>query len=208
MADGPSNECGLFWAAVRSAGIWADLEKLGVPGIQGVWSVPEAAGWGMTVVSIKQMYAGHAAQAMALAAAGRLIGTGTAAEAANAAAQATFENTSGAGNRYYFHGLPIGQTNGDLISTVSDPAYFNTAADAIASRTDVGGGGSTEGAKYVRTTVTAQVPLLFWSFLPTVSDRKVTVQGTAVAGISPPLCAGCGRYAARSASVLNVIKKQ
>jgi UbiD family decarboxylase len=68
MADGPSNECGLFWAAVRSAGIWADLNKLGVPGINGVWSIPEAAGWGMTVVSIKQMYAGHASQVMALAA--------------------------------------------------------------------------------------------------------------------------------------------
>ncbi len=27
MADGPSNECGLFWAAVRSAGIWADLAE-------------------------------------------------------------------------------------------------------------------------------------------------------------------------------------
>ena len=42
--------------------------KLGIPGIQGVWSIPEAAGWGMTVVSIKQMYAGHAPQVMALAA--------------------------------------------------------------------------------------------------------------------------------------------
>ena len=39
-----------------------------MPGIQGVWSIPEAAGWGITVVSIKQMYAGHAAQVMALAA--------------------------------------------------------------------------------------------------------------------------------------------
>jgi 4-hydroxy-3-polyprenylbenzoate decarboxylase len=68
MADGPSNECGLFWAALRSAGVWGDLEKLGIPGVQGVWSIPEAAGWGITVVSIKQMYAGHAAQAMALAA--------------------------------------------------------------------------------------------------------------------------------------------
>ncbi len=68
MADGASNECGLFWALARSAGIWADLQKLGIPGIQGVWSIPEAAGWGMTVVSIKQMYAGHAAQVMALAA--------------------------------------------------------------------------------------------------------------------------------------------
>jgi 4-hydroxy-3-polyprenylbenzoate decarboxylase len=34
----------------------------------GVWSIPEAAGWGITVVSIKQMYPGHAAQALALAA--------------------------------------------------------------------------------------------------------------------------------------------
>ncbi len=68
MADGTANECGLFWAALRSAGIWGDLQKLGVPGIRGVWSIPEAAGWGITVVSIKQMYAGHAPQVMALAA--------------------------------------------------------------------------------------------------------------------------------------------
>ena len=68
MADGASNEAGLFWGALRSAGVWADLQKMGVPGIRGVWSIPEAAGWGITVVSIKQMYAGHAAQVMALAA--------------------------------------------------------------------------------------------------------------------------------------------
>jgi UbiD family decarboxylase len=68
MADGAANEAGLFWAALRSAGIWADLQKLGVPGIRGVWSIPEAAGWGITVVSLRQMYAGHAAQVMALAA--------------------------------------------------------------------------------------------------------------------------------------------
>jgi 4-hydroxy-3-polyprenylbenzoate decarboxylase len=68
MADGAANEAGLFWASVRASAIWADLDKLGVPGIQGVWSIPEAAGWGMTVVSLRQMYAGHAAQVMALAA--------------------------------------------------------------------------------------------------------------------------------------------
>src|SRR5271167_1463664 len=50
MADGPANECGLFWAALRSAAIWSDLNKLGIPGIQGVWSIPEAAGWGIIVV--------------------------------------------------------------------------------------------------------------------------------------------------------------
>ena len=41
---------------------------MGVPGVKGVWSPPEAAGWGMTVVSIEQKYAGHAAQVGALAA--------------------------------------------------------------------------------------------------------------------------------------------
>jgi UbiD family decarboxylase len=68
MADGAANEAGLFWASTRAAAIWADLDKLGVPGIKGVWSIPEAAGWGITVVSLKQMYAGHAPQVMALAA--------------------------------------------------------------------------------------------------------------------------------------------
>ena len=68
MADGPANEAGLFWAMLRSAGIWADLQRMGVPGVKGAWSIPEAAGWGITVVSIEQMYAGHASQAMALAA--------------------------------------------------------------------------------------------------------------------------------------------
>lgn len=68
MAEGAANEAGLFWAMLRSAAVWADLQKLGVPGIKGVWSIPEAAGWGITVVSIKQMYAGHAPQVMALAA--------------------------------------------------------------------------------------------------------------------------------------------
>ena len=68
MADGAANEAGLFWASTRSAAIWSDLDKLGVPGIKGVWSIPEAAGWGITVVSLKQMYAGHAPQVMALAA--------------------------------------------------------------------------------------------------------------------------------------------
>jgi len=68
MADWPANECGLFWAMTKAAKVWADLDAVGIPGIQGVWSPPEAAGWGMTVVSIKQRYAGHAAQTMALAA--------------------------------------------------------------------------------------------------------------------------------------------
>ncbi|MSP98452.1 MAG: UbiD family decarboxylase [Betaproteobacteria bacterium] len=63
-----ANESGLLCALTRAAAVWAEFEKLGIPGIQGVWSVPEATGVGITVVSLKQMYAGHASQVMSLAA--------------------------------------------------------------------------------------------------------------------------------------------
>ena len=69
MADYPSCEQSGFFSIVRSAKIWDDLDKLGVPGIKGVYSHPAAAGgFGMTVLSMEQRYAGHAAQALALAA--------------------------------------------------------------------------------------------------------------------------------------------
>jgi 4-hydroxy-3-polyprenylbenzoate decarboxylase len=69
MADYPSCEQAGFFAIIRSAKIWEDLDKLGVPGIKGVYSHPAAAGgFAMTVISLEQRYAGHAAQALALAA--------------------------------------------------------------------------------------------------------------------------------------------
>ncbi len=69
MADHPSCEQNLFFGIARSAKIWDDLETVGVPGIQGVYSVPCAAGgFGMVCVSIEQRYAGHAPQVLALAA--------------------------------------------------------------------------------------------------------------------------------------------
>src|SRR5688500_8875125 len=67
MADYPSNEQSGFFAIIRSARIWDDLDKLGVPGIQGVYAHPAGAGgFGMTVISLEQRYAGHAAQSLAL----------------------------------------------------------------------------------------------------------------------------------------------
>jgi UbiD family decarboxylase len=69
MADYPSCEQSGFFSVIRSAKIWDDLDKLGIPGIQGVYSHPAAAGgFGMTVISLEQRYAGHAAQTLALAA--------------------------------------------------------------------------------------------------------------------------------------------
>jgi len=69
MADYPSCEMALFYAITKSARLWDDLDKYGIPGIKGVWTVPAAAsGFGMVVVSLEQRYAGHAAQTLALAA--------------------------------------------------------------------------------------------------------------------------------------------
>jgi len=69
MADYPSCEQSGFFSIMRSARIWDDLDKLGVPGIAGVYAHPAGAGgFGMTVLSMEQRYAGHAAQALALAA--------------------------------------------------------------------------------------------------------------------------------------------
>jgi 4-hydroxy-3-polyprenylbenzoate decarboxylase len=69
MADYPSCEQSGFFAVLRAARIWDDLEKLGVPSVRGVYSHPAAAGgFGMTVVSLEQRYPGHAAQVLALAA--------------------------------------------------------------------------------------------------------------------------------------------
>jgi 4-hydroxy-3-polyprenylbenzoate decarboxylase len=69
MADYPANECALLYAVARSARIWNDLDRVGVPGIRGVYAHPAAAGgFAMTVVSLEQRFAGHAPQALALAA--------------------------------------------------------------------------------------------------------------------------------------------
>jgi UbiD family decarboxylase len=69
MARYPSCEIGAYYAIMRSARIWDSLEMLGVPGICGVYAHPAAAsGWGMVVVSVKQLFAGHVAQVLALTA--------------------------------------------------------------------------------------------------------------------------------------------
>jgi UbiD family decarboxylase len=69
MATYPSCEQGTYYAIARSARVLDDLDRIGLPGVRGVYMHPAAAsGFGMLVVSIKQQYAGHVAQALALCA--------------------------------------------------------------------------------------------------------------------------------------------
>jgi UbiD family decarboxylase len=69
MAKYPSCEIGAYYAIMRSARILDDLERIGVPGVLAAYAHPAAAsGWGIVVVSMRQQYAGHAAQVLALTA--------------------------------------------------------------------------------------------------------------------------------------------
>jgi UbiD family decarboxylase len=51
----------------RCVTLWNDLERCGIPDIQGVWQ----HGYGMMVISLKQKYAGHAKQALLIASGSR-----------------------------------------------------------------------------------------------------------------------------------------
>ena len=48
--------------------IWDQVEKAGLPGVQGVWCMEFGGGRLFNVISIKQAFAGHAKQALLLAA--------------------------------------------------------------------------------------------------------------------------------------------
>ena len=134
----------------------------------------------------------QAANAMALAAAAQLIGTSASLANATAAAQQSLNDTNHLGNKYNFGSLVIGQTTGNLTSTVNDPAFFATVADATGSSGSSGTQADGATARHVQIGLTADAPLLFWSMLSVGQSRKTPIAGQAVAGISAPLCTACG----------------
>ena len=58
----PITDTHMIQSLNRSALLWSDLERMAIPGIQGVCCPPETGGYFTAVVSIKQMYLGHARQ--------------------------------------------------------------------------------------------------------------------------------------------------
>jgi UbiD family decarboxylase len=69
MATYPSCEIGEYQSIMRAARILDDLDRMGIPGINGAYCHPAAAsGNCMVVVSLRQMYPGHVSQALALTA--------------------------------------------------------------------------------------------------------------------------------------------
>ena len=136
----------------------------------------------------------EAANAMAMSAAARLNGTGTATDAANIAANLTLDNSLGDANKYNFGSLVVGQTTGILDSISQDPAYFPAVADAMSALGQIGAASTADGttARHVTINLTGEAPLLFFSLLALGQSRKTLVAASAVAGVSAPVCTACG----------------
>ncbi len=64
----PPNEITFVFGYYRSAMIWDELERAGVPDVRGVWTHGAGAARMFTVVAIRQRYAGHSRQAGLIAA--------------------------------------------------------------------------------------------------------------------------------------------
>lgn len=58
----PVGDQHMLYAFTRNASLWTDLTKMEIPGIKSVYTLPEAAGRFWVVVSVQQMYPGHAEQ--------------------------------------------------------------------------------------------------------------------------------------------------
>jgi phenylphosphate carboxylase beta subunit len=58
----PVGDQHMLYAFARNASLWMDLEKMQIPGIKSVYTLPEASGRFIVVVSVQQMYPGHADQ--------------------------------------------------------------------------------------------------------------------------------------------------
>jgi len=58
----PINDNHMMLAFVRNATLWTELTRMGMKGVQSVYMPPEACGRFWAIVSVKQMYPGHADQ--------------------------------------------------------------------------------------------------------------------------------------------------
>ena len=58
----PVTDVHMLLSFTRTAMLWSDLAKMGIPGIQSVNVMPESAGRFWAVVSVKTMYPGHSSQ--------------------------------------------------------------------------------------------------------------------------------------------------
>src|SRR5262245_52997556 len=135
-----------------------------------------------------------AADAAALAAATRLVGTANSTMHAVDQLTASFDSTTGNDNRVNLRMNQIGVAGS--LATTTDMDFFSILLDA---RANVNGGqnggidwGSGNYPKYARVQVTAQAPVLFLPLLTRAFGSLPTIATASVAGISAPMCSACG----------------
>lgn len=61
----PVGDQHMLYAFVRNASLWSELTNMKIPGIKSVYTMPEASGRFFVVISVQQMYPGHADQVAA-----------------------------------------------------------------------------------------------------------------------------------------------
>ncbi len=136
----------------------------------------------------------NAAEAAALAAAAKMIGTDTGLNNATNAAMATFDNSDNFANQYNFGSLLIGGSTSVLSSNVNAPVFFATVDGAIGEDSGASdtGGDSSSVSKYVQITLNADAPLTWWGLLSLGQSLKTNIAAIGVAGQSAPVCTACG----------------
>lgn len=127
-----------------------------------------------------------AADASALAAATRLIGTANSSFNAAVTGSAPLDPTTGNDNRFNLGTDSLSGGSGLATSVSLD--YFNMVTDAKAGSN---GGQAGPDAKYVRVDIDVEAPNFLARFLTRSTDRA-HVRASAVAGISAPMCVVCG----------------
>lgn len=58
----PVGDQHMLYAFVRNASLWSELTRWNMPGVKSVYTMPEASGRFWVIVSVQQMYPGHADQ--------------------------------------------------------------------------------------------------------------------------------------------------
>ena len=136
-----------------------------------------------------------AADAAALAAATRLVGTAFGDQHADEQWNASFDSATGNDNRFNLRlNSILFSTN--LLVQASTPSYFSNLAEAIGNGASGQTGGVDWGSgiypKYARVQISAQAPVLFASFLNRSPGSLPTITVSAVAGLTGPLCTAPG----------------
>jgi len=136
-----------------------------------------------------------AADAAALSAAMRLVGTATATFHANDQVTASFDTSTGNDNRFNLRLNPIGGGGTGLLTT-TDLEFYSTLVDAKDSANGGQAGGIDWGTgsypKYVRVRLGAQAPSGFAPLLGGGAGATPTINVSAVAGVSGPICSALG----------------